>query len=215
MEKNTKVLIVDDHLMFLEGLKSLLQNEPTIEIVAVATSGKMALDVLEKSEVDIVISDISMPDIDGFELVGTIQKKYPTISTLMLSMHSESSIITKVIKQNVNGYLLKNAEKTELLKAIRLIAEGENYFSEEVKRIYTESSFNRKKQSSNTIELSRREKEVLKLIINEYTAKEIADELIISQHTVESHRKNIFSKLGVKNVAGVVKYAYENGLMDA
>lgn len=213
MPNTIKLLLVDDHLMFLEGLKSLLVTEDNIEIVAVASSAEMALEILQTQAVDILISDISMPKIDGFELVGILKKKHPTVSTLMLSMHSEPAIITKLIQQDVNGYLLKNAEKGELLKAIRLIASGQNYFSEQVKTIYTESSFNRNKKDTAVVELSRREKEVLKLIVDECTAKEIADKLVISQHTVESHRKNIISKLGVKNVAGVVKYAIENGLV--
>ncbi len=214
MAEKIKILIVDDHLMFLEGLKSLLHDEKTIEIIGVASNGQEALDLLAQHNVNIVITDISMPEIDGFELISTIKKKYPHVSTLVLSMHSESRIISKLIKQNVNGYLLKNAEKEELLKAISLLANGENYFSEEVKKIFVESSFSRNKKSDFVPELSRREKEVLKLIVEEFTAKEIAEELFISQHTVESHRKNIFSKLNVKNVAGLVKYAIENDLLE-
>lgn len=213
MADKTKILIVDDHLMFLEGLLSLLKNEKHLEIVGVASNGVEALEILEQHTADIVITDISMPQMDGFELIATLQKKHPKVSTLVLSMHIESRIITKLIKQNVNGYLLKNAEKDELLKAINLIVRGENYFSDEVKKIYTDSSFSRNKQKNYVPELSRREKEVLKLITEEYTAKEIAEELFISQHTVESHRKNIFSKLNVKNVAGLVKYAIENDLL--
>ena len=211
--KKIRVLIVDDHLMFLEGLQSLLQGEELIDIVGVASNGLIALDLLEQHEVDIVITDVSMPEIDGFKLVASIQKKYPKISTLVLSMHSEPMIISKLIKQNINGYLLKNAEKEELLKAINLLANGENYFSNEVKEIYTESSFNRDKKNDFLPELSRREKDVLKLIIEELTTKEIAEKLFISQHTVESHRKNIFSKLNVKNVAGLVKLTLEKDLL--
>jgi len=214
MSDKIKILIVDDHVMFLEGLQSLLKGEENIEIIGVAQNGHHALEMLKKNKVDIVITDISMPEVDGFELVANIQKKYPNISTLVLSMHSEPMIISKLIKQEVNGYLLKNAEKDELLKAINLLMSGENYFSKEVKDIYIESSFNRNKKNEYIPELSRREKEVLKLVVEEFTAKEIADKLCISQHTVESHRKNIFSKLNVKNVAGVVKYALENDLLD-
>jgi DNA-binding NarL/FixJ family response regulator len=210
--KKTKIFIVDDHFMFLEGLQSLLGGEQTFDIIGVGSNGKEAIDFLDNHSADIVITDISMPGVDGFELVKEIQKRWPAISILVLSMHSEPAIISKLIQEHINGYLLKNAEKEELLKAIRLLAQGENYFSEDVKRIYMENSFNKKKDDYQPV-LSRREIEVLKLIVEEYTAKEIAEVLCISQHTVESHRKNIFSKLNVKNVAGVVKYALENNLI--
>ncbi len=211
-DKKTKIFIVDDHFMFLEGLQSLLGGEQTFDIIGVGSNGKEAIDFLDNRSADIVITDISMPGVDGFELVKEIQKRWPAISILVLSMHSEPAIISKLIQEHINGYLLKNAEKEELLKAIRLLAQGENYFSEDVKRIYMENSFNKKKDDYQPV-LSRREIEVLKLIVEEYTAKEIAEVLCISQHTVESHRKNIFSKLNVKNVAGVVKYALENNLI--
>ncbi len=213
MNEKIKILIVDDHLMFLEGLLSLLQNENQIEIIGVASNGNEALLLLEKYDADVLITDISMPELDGFELIANLNKKYPNISTLILSMHSEPRVISKLIKLNVNGYLLKNAEKEELLKAINSLFAGENYFSEEVKKIYTESSFSRNKKYNYVPELSRREKEVLKLIYEENTTKEIAEKLFISQYTVESHRKNIFSKLNVKNVAGLIKYAIENDLL--
>lgn len=213
MIKNIKILIVDDHQMFLEGIHSLLSNEDDIEIVDIVSNGYKALEILQEEKVDVVITDLSMPEINGFDLIKKIQKSHPDISTLVLSMHSEPMTISKLIKQNVNGYLLKNAEKNELLKAIRMLAKGENYFSEEIKQKYLESSFNRKSSNEYVPELSRREKDVLKLILEEYTTKEIAEELHISQNTVESHRKNIFSKLNVKNIAGVVKYALENDLL--
>ncbi|MFA9370526.1 MAG: response regulator [Labilibaculum antarcticum] len=207
-----KVLLVDDHLMFLEGLQSLFANEKNIEVVGAASNAQIALDILKEEQPDIVITDLSMPDIDGSSLVASIQKMYPSIYTLVLSMHSDAQIISKLINQDINGYLLKNAEKEELLTAVKTIAGGENYFSKEVKEIFTQSSFNR---NFNPIpELSKREKEVLKLIGDEYTTKEIADHLFISQNTVESHRKNMFSKLNVKNVAGLIKVAIKNNLLE-
>lgn len=207
-----KVLLVDDHLMFLEGLQSLFANEKNIEVIGAASSAQIALDILKEVQPDIVITDLSMPDMDGSSLVATLQKIHPNIYTLVLSMHSEAQIISKLINQHINGYLLKNAEKEELLTAVKTIARGENYFSKEVKEIFTQNSFNRNYQV--IPELSKREKEVLKLIGDEYTTKEIADLLFISQNTVESHRKNMFSKLNVKNVAGLIKMALKNNLID-
>ncbi|BAX79339.1 DNA-binding response regulator [Labilibaculum antarcticum] len=207
-----KVLLVDDHLMFLEGLQSLFANEKNIEVVGAASNAKIALDIINTKQPDIVITDLSMPDIDGSSLVASIQKMYPSIYTLVLSMHSDAQIISKLIKQNINGYLLKNAEKEELLIAVKTIVGGENYFSKEVSDIYNEGSC--KSDYSSIPELSKREKEVLKLIGDEYTTKEIADHLFISQNTVESHRKNMFSKLNVKNVAGLIKMAIKNNLLE-
>ncbi len=207
-----KVLLVDDHLMFLEGLQSLFVNEKNIEVIGVASCAELALNILKKEKPDIVITDLSMPDTDGSSLVATLKISYPTIFILVLSMHSEPQIISKLINQDINGYLLKNAEKEELLTAVKKIAKGENYFSKEVKEIFTQSSFTRNYQV--IPELSKREKEVLKLIGDEYTTKEIADLLFISQNTVETHRKNMFSKLNVKNVAGLIKMALKNNLID-
>lgn len=207
-----KILLVDDHLMFLEGLQSLFAKEENIIVVGVASSANNALAILKNQQTDIVITDLSMPDVDGSSLVDTLKNKYPHIHTLVLSMHSEAHIISKLIKQGVNGYLLKNAEKEELLAAVKTIVNGENYFSRDVKDIISESTFSRK---YNPIpELSKREKEVLDLISNEYTTKEIADKLFISQNTVESHRKNMFSKLCVKNVAGLIRIAIKNNLLE-
>lgn len=207
-----KVLLVDDHLMFLEGLQSLFANEKNIEVVGAASNAKMALDIINNNKIDIVITDLSMPDIDGSSLIATLQNKHPNIYTLVLSMHSESQIISKLIKQDINGYLLKNAEKEELLIAVKTIVGGENYFSKEVSDIYNEGSF--KSDYSPIPELSKREQEVLKLIGDQFTTKQIADKLFISQNTVESHRKNMFSKLNVKNVAGLIKMAIKNNLLE-
>ncbi|MBB6461545.1 response regulator [Flammeovirga kamogawensis] len=208
-----KVLLVDDHLMFLEGLQSLFANENNIEVVGTASNVGMALTILKDKQTDIIITDLSMPDVDGSSLIDTVKSKYPYIHTLVLSMHNEANVISKIVKQEVNGYLLKNAEKEELLTAVSTIVNGENYFSKEVKDIISESTFSRKYNPMP--ELSKREKEVLHLIGDEYTTKEIADKLFISQNTVETHRKNMFSKLSVKNVAGLIRIAIKNNLLES
>lgn len=213
MMEKINLLIVDDHFMFLQGLQSILKQNENINISGIASDGEEALKFLAKNKVDLVITDISMPQISGVELVMEIQRLYPKTSTLVLSMHNDHATITKLIQLNVNGYLLKNAEKQELLKAIETIAQGENYFSDEVRKVYMDGSFNRQKTTLKP-ELSLREIDVIKLIVDEFTAKEIAEKLCISVHTVESHRKNILSKLNVKNVAGLVKFAIENNYVN-
>ncbi len=211
MKKNIRIFLVDDHHMFLDGLESLLSDVNTITIIGKAENGKEALEKIEAS-VDIVLMDISMPEIDGIEFNRLIKLKFPQINTIAISMHNDAKILDKLIKGNINGYLLKNAEKSELLEAIETVMKGDNYFSEEVKKTYQDSLFKRDNNQDQTPELSKREIEVLGEIINELTTKEIAEKLFISQHTVESHRKNMLSKLGVRNTAGLVKYALENGL---
>jgi DNA-binding NarL/FixJ family response regulator len=215
MKKNERinVLIVDDHQMFLEGLTALLQDIDAIYITGTATDGNEALVALENKSVDVVIMDISMPGMDGIELNNQIKKRYPKVKTLMLSTHSDSKMIERLIKDNANGYLLKNAEKNELLEAIYSLGRDENYFSEEVKEKYMNSRFSQKSEQDIDPQLSKREIEIMKFIVAEYTTQEIADKLFISQHTVNSHRKNLLSKLGLKNIAGIVKYALENKIV--
>ncbi|MCF6360715.1 MAG: response regulator transcription factor [Cyclobacteriaceae bacterium] len=211
MKNTKKIFLVDDHQMFLDGLESLLNDVKTITIVGKASNGKEALELIDKS-VDVVLMDISMPEIDGIEFNRLIKLKYPDINTIAISMHNDAKILDKLIRGNINGYLLKNAEKNELLEAINTVSDGDNYFSEEVKRTYQDSLFKRENTQDQAPQLSKRELEVLGEIINELTTKEIAEKLFISQHTVESHRKNMLSKLGARNTAGLVKYALENRL---
>jgi len=213
MKETIKIFLVDDHQMFLDGLESLLSDVNEISIVGKAKNGKVALDTITKS-VDVILMDVSMPEIDGIEFNRLIKLKFPEINTIAISMHNDANILDQLIKANINGYLLKNAEKFELLKAITTVITGDNYFSEEVKKTYQDSLFKRESNENKAQELSKREIEVLREIINELTTKEIAEKLFISQHTVESHRKNMLSKLGARNTAGLVKYALENGLGD-
>jgi len=211
-KEKTKVLIVDDHLMFLQGLAALLQDVDDIFLADTLTSGESALLMLEEQSIDIVIMDISMPGMDGIELNEIIKKKYPEIKTLILSTHSDRKIIDKLIKGDANGYLLKNAERDELLEAVYSLARGENYFSKEIKE-KMQSAYSVKNENRTDQNLSRREIEILKLVADGYSTQEISNLLFISQHTVNSHRKSLLFKLGLKNAAGLAKYALENGIV--
>ncbi|MFC4477242.1 response regulator [Flavobacterium chungangensis] len=209
-----KLLIVDDHTMFLQGMISLLEQEPNINIVDKAINGIEALEIIKKSTIDLIILDISMPAMDGIELSKILKKQHPHIKILIVSTHSNAMIVSRLIRIGVNGYLLKNAEKEELLKAISTIASGENYFAEELEEKYFTNSSRIEKQSSHVTELSSREKEILVLIAQEYNTAEIAEKTFISLNTVNTHRRNLLSKLNAKNTAGLVKYAVENGFVD-
>lgn len=208
------IIIADDHNMFLEGLISLLRNVPDISVTAKATNGKELIDLLDDNEADIVLLDISMPEMDGVEVTKIIKKKYPELKIIILTTHSNSHIIAKLNRLGVDGYLLKNAEKDELLYAIKKVNSGENYFSKEVAEIQKDFESNLKKSLSSTTELSNREKEILILIAKQFTAAEIAEKTFISLNTVNTHKRNLLSKLNVKNTAGLVKYAIELGLLD-
>lgn len=208
------LLIADDHTMFLQGIMSLLEKEPNIGTVDTAINGIEALEIIKKGNIDFIILDISMPEMDGIELSKILKKEYPDVKILIVSTHSNVMMISRLIRIGVNGYLLKNAEKSELLKAINAIASGENYFAEELEEKHLSNSSKIEKQVSNLTELSSREKEILILIAHEYNTAEIAEKTFISLNTVNTHRRNLLSKLNAKNTAGLVKYAVENGLVD-
>lgn len=213
MEK-INILIADDHTMFLEGIVSLLENEKNINIIGKATDGKSALEIIKKSIPDILLLDISMPEMDGIAVTKVIKEKYPSIKILIVSTHSNIQMIAKLIRMEVNGYLLKNAEKQELLHAIQIIQNGGTYFCKEVEEKNDENNSKIKSETLQITELSNREKEILILIAQEFTGNEIAEKTFISLNTVNTHRRNLISKLNVKNTAGLVKYAIEYGLLD-
>jgi DNA-binding NarL/FixJ family response regulator len=174
------------------------------------------LEVLESKSCDIILMDINMPEMDGVEATKQVKAKYPSIKILMLTMFSNREYIEKLLRAGADGYLLKNTGKEELQEAIDNIINGESYFSKEVTERIMEGLQKKKIAEKNTyiVELTEREIEVLKLIVQEFTTAEIAEKLFISPHTVETHRKNLISKLNVRNIAGLVKYAMQNGLVD-
>lgn len=210
--KQINIIIADDHLMFLEGINTILQDMPEIANVHLATEGKQVLRLLKQFEIDLIISDISMPKMDGVTLLTEIKKKYSGVKIIMLSMLDNHRTVHKVIQKGADGFVPKFTNKNELQKAVRMVMNDESYFSETIKKRYMESVFERKKYKN--IELSPREKEVLKLLSEELTSKEISEKLFISVNTVETHRKNILLKTGSKTTTGAVKYAIESGLFE-
>ncbi|WP_273567845.1 response regulator [Maribacter halichondriae] len=210
------LIIADDHQMFIDGLMSILKDAPEFDVTTTFKNGAQVVKYLDINGVDdlhLLVTDLTMPEIDGIELNSIIKDNYPTLKTLVVSMHIDGGMIDTLIRNNVDGYVPKNAEKEELLEAIRTIVKGEKYFSTEIKRAYTDAMFENKKQAE--ISLTDREKEVLKLIAEENTTQEIADTLFLSKHTIESYRKNLISKLQVKNLAGLTKHAIKMGLLDS
>ncbi|MCV9387621.1 response regulator transcription factor [Reichenbachiella ulvae] len=213
MKEGIRILIVDDHKMFLQGLHSILKDQEEIEVVDTVSSGEEAIQLLEGQPIDVVLTDVSMPGVDGIQLSQYIKKELPNTKVLVLSTHSDPATIHQLISAQVEGYVLKNAEKEELVHGIKKVFQGEKYFSEEVQEKYTRSLFAVVPDEKPKVELSKREREILALIVEEYTAQQIAEELFISQHTVNTHRKNLLSKLRVKNTAGLVKQTLMQGLL--
>ena len=212
---NYNLILVDDHKMFLDGLWNIFKNEANCTVLQTAHNGAQVIKYMETNPnqaIDIVISDISMPTTDGITLNKYIKKERSEIKTLMVSMHTDAGMIDTLIKNNVDGYLSKNATQTELLEAVKTILKGEKYFSQSVQQAYMKGVLEKKTET--TITLTKREKEVLRLIAEEYTTQEIADELFLSKHTIESYRKNLIAKLNVKNLAGLTKYAIKLGLVE-
>ncbi len=205
--KKINLIIVDDHAMFREGLEGIVETEKKHNIILSTKNGNEVLKYLDinyQDNIDLIISDISMPDLSGIELTKHVKKKYPNIKVLIISMHTNAEMIDELFSNNVDGYLSKNATKKELLEAMNSILAGNKFFSENIKEIYFQ-----KKQSNNQkkIKLTKREIDVVTLIAKEYTTQEIADQLFLSKHTIESYRKTLISKLNVRNLAGLTKYA--------
>lgn len=210
------LIIADDHKMFLDGLLSILQTTKEYNVILTAKSGENIVKYLNNNpdeNVSLVITDISMPNMDGITLNKLIKEKHPQIKTLIVSMLCDANKIEELIKDDVDGYVPKNAEKTEFLNAIKEIIQGKKYFSKEIMDFYMESTFTKKREQE--IKLTDREIDVIKLIAQEYTTQEIADQLFLSKHTIESYRKNLISKLNVRNLAGLTKYALKMGYIEA
>ena len=208
------ILIADDHKIVRDGIISLLSDEEKFNIVADAENGIQVLNILKHEKIDIIIMDISMPEMNGIECTKKIKQIYPETHILILSMYNEEQYVSEVFKSGASGYILKNSGKEELIKAIKTIFCGKPYYSSEITKTYIESlvkPVNKKSDIENVInELSSREIEVLELIVNEFSNQEIAEKLFISIRTVDAHRRNLLNKIDVKNTAGLVKFAISN-----
>ncbi len=209
-KESIRTVIVDDHQMVIEGLKTLLNGYESIEITSFFTTGKAVLEFLKNQPVDIVLLDVNLPDINGVEVCKIINEKYPETKTLGLSTYNEPSIINQMIKNGVKGYLLKNATADELVHAITQIHNGNFYFGSEIQNILASSITDDKDAPP---KLTRREKHVLTLIANGKTTNQIAEELFISPLTVETHRRNLIRKMEVTNAAALVKIAIDKNLI--
>ena len=215
----TKIIIADDHQLVIDGIKSMLADQDDIEIIATACDGAALVQAIKKEQPDLVLLDINMPKMDGVKATKKINQQFDAIKILILSTYDDVRLVKEILKLGASGYLLKTAPREELIKAIQSLMQGGNYFSQEISdKIFkslmkTDSSPEIPLDQLPPVSLTPREREVIRLIAMEYTGKEIAKELFISQNTVETHRKNLLRKLKVRNTVGLVKYAMKHDLI--
>lgn len=204
-----KIFLTDDHTILLSGLVKILALEDGLEVVGSATSLQETYDKLTRVTPDVLVTDYNLPDGDGLTLIRKVKRKYPSIKIIVLSMHDETHLVQEILKEGISGYLLKKDSHSELINAIRAASLGQVYLSSDINKLLISGLHGLNDQKL----LTDREREVLTLIAQEYTNKKIAEELFISERTVETHRKNIFRKTQTHNLVGLIKYAYANNLI--
>lgn len=210
-----RILLADDHQVVIDGIRLMLDAAPDMTCVGAANDGREALRRLSEQEVDVLLLDINMAGMNGIETCRAVHTRHPEVKILVLSMLREAAVIKLMLKNGAAGYLLKDAGREEVLTAIRRIHAGKKYYSPEVAEAVMASLGSEAPAPKAGLfpDLTRREKEVLRLIVEEYTTGEIAEELGIQFATVETHRRNLLIKLGARNTAGLVRTCLEYGLL--
>lgn len=203
-----KLMLVDDHRIVLDGLKSMFDQDVNFQIEATAGSAEEAMSLLQTKRPDILLTDYRLPDASGLDLCVWIKNKLPNTRRVILSMHDEGALVRQVLKEGVDGYILKSVQQLELKNALHQIIRGMPYVSPEITRLLLTDMGQQPEEL-----LTSREREVLNLIAKEHSNKQIADKLFISERTVETHRKNIFRKTNTTTLVGLIKYAFANNLI--
>ena len=204
-----KIFLIDDHAILLDGLIKILSMQDEFEVIGTAGTVQETLDKLTRITPDLLITDFNLPDDDGLTLIRRVKQKYPSIKIIVLSMHDEAHLIKEILQEGIQGYILKKDSQNELVNAVLAVRQGKVYLSSDVNQMLIKGLNTNNEQKL----LTSREREILKLIAKEYTNKQIAEELIISERTVETHRKNIFRKTGTNNLVGLIKFSYANNLI--
>ncbi|WP_299047706.1 response regulator transcription factor [uncultured Polaribacter sp.] len=215
------VVLADDHVLVRNGIKALLEDESGVTVIDEASNGKEALEVISKNKPNVLIVDIRMPEMNGIEVVAQVNKNYKDVKTLVLSMHDSEEYVVKSIQAGADGYLLKGASKDEFLKALTKVASGGKYFTGDVSAIImsnfvngnTTTASKTKEFKELPFKLTKREKQILSLVLELKNNKDIADELKISKRTAEVHRFNLMKKLEVKNLMELTNKAKEYDLV--
>ena len=211
----TKVLIADDHAVVRAGLRALITSEPSLELVGEATGGYETIELVTKTKPDILVLDISMPDLDGIAVTKKIISERPGVQILILTIHEDKALLREALKLGASGYILKRAAETELISAIQIVMRGDMYIDPSMVHTLLEGIEKSANSVADALEpLTPRETEVLRLIALGYTNRQVGEELNISVRTVEGHRANLSDKLGASSRVELVRYALELGLID-
>ncbi len=210
----TKILLVDDHKILRDGICSIVKGYPDMEVIGEAANGKEALQLVEELSPDIVIMDISMPDLNGIDATRMIIADNPNIKVIALSMHHDKQFVSEIFKAGASGYLLKDCAFDELEHAVNIVMDGKTYINPQIASLVIESLVNQPQATSQKTFslLTDREREVLQLISEGESTKEIASKLSVSAKTIESHRRQVMGKLNIRNIAELTKYAIREGL---
>ena len=215
-----KVLLADDHTLVRAGIRSLLKNIPGFEVVAEAENGRDALKLVEQQKPDLVLLDIAMSELNGLEVAARLSKEHPEIRIIILSMHSSEEYVLQALRSGASGYLLKDAAPTELELALRAVIRGETYLSPSISKHVVDDYLRRVSNKKSDLvaepghtELTSRQREILQLIAEGNSTKEIAQKLILSVKTIESHRIQLMERLGIHDIAGLVRYAIRMGII--
>jgi DNA-binding NarL/FixJ family response regulator len=218
-KKKISILIADDHSIVREGIKNMLKDIEDFVIVGEAENGVDAIEKIKALAPNLIITDISMPKMTGIEVINIVKKEFPEVKTLILTIHSEEEFIEQIFRSGATGCLYKNAGKGEFELAIRAVNNGENYYCSGLSNVLLKDYFNKKdyaaeQQSDKRVFITVREKQILKLIAEEFSNYEIAEKLFISIRTVETHRKNMMQKLNIDSTIALIKYAVHTGIIN-
>ena len=216
MKKPIKIAVVDDHVILRRGIISMFKEFPEIQVVIEASDGEDLLQQLKKRKADVILMDLEMPKMDGFETTEQVLKKYPETAIIVLTTHNEESFIRYLVAKGARGFILKDKDIEIVVDAIYSVLETGYYFNDRMSRALVKGLMvaNTIRPSFKKADLTEREIEIIKLIAKEYTAREIADKLFISQRTVDGHRERILEKTKTKNSVGIILYAMKNHLLE-
>lgn len=212
-----KIALADDHKIVRDGIKTMLESQDEIDVVAEVSNGNEIIEKVENNLIDLVIMDINMPDKDGIAATKELKDKHPNVKVLALTMSNDDLHVRQMIQAGASGYIMKSAGRKELKNAIDAIMEGKHYFSDEATHSIMMDLVKGKGKSTSpdVVHITDRELEILELIVQEYTNQEIGEKLFISSRTVDAHRRNLLQKTGARNTAGLVKYAFQHNLISS
>lgn len=218
MPTPTQILVVDDHQLILDGLKSTFNSIPETNVVAEASNGEQAIKIVNTLKIDLVIMDVDMPVMNGMEATIQLKKSHPGLKIIILTMHDEPSLVKRIMEIGADGFMLKNSDMEDFKKGVLEVLKGKKYFSEDILKaanneLNNSTQFNLKPSDALLLsQLTEREIEILGMIAEGLSNKEIGEKIFVSHRTVDTHRTNLMRKLDIHNIAGLIRFAIRNGL---